>query len=402
MSPPVRRPGRQRLLVVEADGGSRGNPGPAGYGALVRAGDRVLAERAAAIGVATNNVAEYRGLIAGLQAAVEIDSRAEVEVRMDSKLVVEQMSGRWKVKHDNLQPLAREAAALVRRLGRVSFRWVPREQNTGADRLANEAMDAAAEGREWQPPTPAAPDPPIVLDGGARAGTPVSGPPAPAAPTVPRPGWRMPATPPLTTLLIRHGQTVHSVERRFSGASDPPLTEFGEAQARATARRLAVFAAVEPAVVSSPLRRASRTADLIARSLGTEALVDERLRETDFGAWEGLGFPEVMARWSDLVVRWLTDETVAPPGGESFLETYQRVRAARDDLVSRFGGGTVVVVTHVTPIKLLARIALDAPPEVLHRLHIDLAAVSVVDWYQDGPAVLRGFNDVSHLAGVVG
>jgi probable phosphoglycerate mutase len=153
--------------------------------------------------------------------------------------------------------------------------------------------------------------------------------------------------------------------------------------------------------VSSPLRRASRTAELIAQSLGTEAELDERLRETDFGDWEGLGFPEVMSGYSDLVARWLTDDTVAPPGGESFLQTYHRVRAARDDLLRRFSGGMVVVVTHVTPIKLLARIALDAPPGVLHRLHIDLAALSVVDWYQDGPAVLRGFNDVSHLAGVV-
>ena len=398
----MRRAGQGRILVVEADGGSRGNPGPAGYGALVRDGAQVLAERAAAIGVATNNVAEYRGLIAGLQAVAEIDPHAEVEVRMDSKLVVEQMSGRWKVKHDKLQPLARQAASLVRGLGRVSFRWVPREQNTGADRLANEAMDAAAEGREWQPSTPAVPDPPVVVDAGADAGAgrgPGASSPGPAAP---RPGWRMPASPPLTTLLIRHGQTVHSVERRFSGASDPPLTDLGEAQARATARRLAAFASAEPAVVSSPLRRASRTAELIAKVLGTRPQVDERLRETDFGAWEGLGFPEVMSGWSDLVAQWLTDETVAPPGGESFLATYQRVRAARDDLVRRFSGGTVVVVSHVTPIKLLARIALDAPPAVLHRLHIDLAAVSVVDWYKDGPAVLRGFNDVSHLAGVVG
>ncbi|MGZ6869435.1 MAG: reverse transcriptase-like protein, partial [Frankiaceae bacterium] len=253
----MRRAGQGRILVVEADGGSRGNPGPAGYGALVRDGAQVLAERAAAIGVATNNVAEYRGLIAGLQAVAEIDPHAEVEVRMDSKLVVEQMSGRWKVKHDKLQPLARQAASLVRGLGRVSFRWVPREQNTGADRLANEAMDAAAEGREWQPSTPAVPDPPVVVDAGAGAGADAGAGPGASSPgpAAPRPGWRMPASPPLTTLLIRHGQTVHSVERRFSGASDPPLTDLGEAQARATARRLAAFASAEPAVVSSPLRR---------------------------------------------------------------------------------------------------------------------------------------------------
>jgi ribonuclease HI len=132
-------------LIVEADGGSRGNPGPAGYGAVVLdpGTHEVLAERAAGLGVTTNNVAEYRGLIAGLRAAQELGA-TDVEVRMDSKLVVEQMSGRWKVKHPAMQPLAREAAGLVREIGRVSFDWVPRERNRRADALANEAMDAQA------------------------------------------------------------------------------------------------------------------------------------------------------------------------------------------------------------------------------------------------------------------
>jgi len=132
-------------VVVEADGGSRGNPGPAGYGAVVvdSATDEVLVERAEGLGVTTNNVAEYRGLIAGLRAALELGA-TDVEVRMDSKLVVEQMSGRWKVKHPAMQPLAREAAALVRQLGRVTFDWVPRARNVRADALANQAMDAQA------------------------------------------------------------------------------------------------------------------------------------------------------------------------------------------------------------------------------------------------------------------
>ena len=104
-----------RSLVVEADGGSRGNPGPAGYGAVVRDGatGQVLAERAAAIGTATNNVAEYSGLIAGLRAAAEIDPAAAVEVRMDSNLVIQQMSGAWQIRHPALIPLARTAAELA-------------------------------------------------------------------------------------------------------------------------------------------------------------------------------------------------------------------------------------------------------------------------------------------------
>ncbi|GAA5147707.1 hypothetical protein GCM10023321_08890 [Pseudonocardia eucalypti] len=137
-------------LVIEADGGSRGNPGPAGYGALVLDADtdEVLAESAEGIGVATNNVAEYQGLIAGLRAAVALAERgpvADVEVRMDSKLVVEQMSGRWRVKHPAMQPLALEAGRLVRDLGGVRFTWVPRARNKRADRLANEAMDAQSQ-----------------------------------------------------------------------------------------------------------------------------------------------------------------------------------------------------------------------------------------------------------------
>jgi probable phosphoglycerate mutase len=135
-----------RRLVVEADGGSRGNPGPAGYGAVVRDATtgKVLAEVSESIGRATNNVAEYSGLIAGLRAAAAIARGADVEVRMDSKLVVEQMSGRWQIKHPDMRPLAARARETARALGRVSYTWVPRSRNAHADRLANQAMDAAA------------------------------------------------------------------------------------------------------------------------------------------------------------------------------------------------------------------------------------------------------------------
>jgi ribonuclease H / adenosylcobalamin/alpha-ribazole phosphatase len=135
-----------RPLLIEADGGSRGNPGPAGYGAVVRdaSSGEVLAELSEAIGHATNNVAEYSGLLAGLRAAARLGPGADAEIRMDSKLVVEQMSGRWKIKHPDLRPLAVQASQAARALGRVTYTWVPRERNKHADRLANEAMDAAA------------------------------------------------------------------------------------------------------------------------------------------------------------------------------------------------------------------------------------------------------------------
>jgi probable phosphoglycerate mutase len=137
-----------RRLVVEADGGSRGNPGPAGYGAVVRDAvtGEVLAEVSDSLGRATNNVAEYSGLVAGLQAAARAVRGADVEVRMDSKLVVEQMSGRWQIKHPAMRPLAAQARQAAAALGRVSYTWVPRSRNAHADRLANQAMDAAARG----------------------------------------------------------------------------------------------------------------------------------------------------------------------------------------------------------------------------------------------------------------
>ncbi|WP_420706069.1 reverse transcriptase-like protein [Streptomyces sp. Mg1] len=146
---------RPLRFVVEADGGSRGNPGPAGYGSVVLdpATGETLAERAEYIGVATNNVAEYKGLIAGLKAARELAPDAQVLVRMDSKLVVEQMSGRWKIKHPDMKPLAAEAATVLPR-SQVTYQWIPREQNKHADRLANEAMDAASTAGSGSPPPP--------------------------------------------------------------------------------------------------------------------------------------------------------------------------------------------------------------------------------------------------------
>ena len=129
-------------LLIEADGGSRGNPGVAAGGAVVidPLTGEVLSEIGVYMGVASNNVAEYSGLIAGLEAAFERDPRASVEVRMDSKLVVEQMSGRWKIKHPDMQALAGRAREVI--AGRpVTFTWVPRLDNSRADAAANESMD---------------------------------------------------------------------------------------------------------------------------------------------------------------------------------------------------------------------------------------------------------------------
>ena len=382
-----------RRLIVEADGGSRGNPGPAGYGAVVRDADtgEVLAERAAALGTTTNNVAEYQGLLAGLRAAAEL-APSSVEARLDSKLVVEQLTGRWKVRHPHLQPLAGEAAALVRALGGVRFTWVPRAHNTHADRLANEAMDAAARGGQWQRRS--------EVDSPARAPAGLTGAPAPAgltgAPGPAGPGWSAERPSPTRMLLLRHGETRYSVDRRFSGRGDLPLTELGRAQAEAAAKRIGDLPDVA-GVVTSPLSRARETAAAVAAVTGLQPVVDEGLIETDFGEWEGLTFAEARERWPSEVDSWLASAGTAPPGGESFAAAARRVRRSRDRTIAAYPGQTVVVVSHVTPIKTLVQLGLDAGPSVLFRLHLDIASLSIVDWYAEGPASVRLVNDTSHL-----
>ncbi|QQQ77316.1 bifunctional RNase H/acid phosphatase [Saccharothrix sp. 6-C] len=377
-------------VVVEADGGSRGNPGPAGCGAVVLdESGAVLAERSAGLGVVTNNVAEYQGLIAGLRAAAELGA-SEVSVRMDSKLVVEQMSGRWKVKHPSMQPLVAQAREVARAFDRVAYEWIPRERNQRADRLANQAMDVQAGGaprergqKERTRPAEAEP---------ARARPPQPDPATTQSPV----SWTGAVGEPTRLYLLRHGQTELSVARRYSGRGNPPLTEVGRGQAEAAARRLAKVEGLA-AIVSSPLGRARETARAVASATGAELSWDDDLIETDFGAWEGLTFTEAAERDPDVHRRWLGDPSVPTPGGESFDQVHHRVRRARNAVVSRFGGANVVVVSHVTPIKLLLRMALDVGPSLLFRLHLDLASLSVVEFYPDGLASVRLVNDTSHL-----
>jgi broad specificity phosphatase PhoE/ribonuclease HI len=359
-------------VIVEADGGSRGNPGPAGYGSVVWSADRaaVLAESKEAIGHATNNVAEYRGLIAGLTEAASLGA-AEVEVYMDSKLVVEQMSGRWKVKHPDIAPLHQQARSIADRFDRVSYTWIPRVENSHADRLANEAMDAAAE-----------------LDDAAAElkAQPMSNPA----------GWTGARGAPTRFLLLRHGQTELSVNRRYSGRGNPALTELGRSQAEAAARYLGQKGGVA-AVITSPLQRAYDTAAAAAKALGLDVSVDDDLIETDFGAWEGLTFAEAAERDPELHRRWLRDTSVSPPDGESFDAAAERVGRARARIIAEHAGETVLVVSHVTPIKTMLRMALGAGPTILYRLHLDLAALSIAEFYPDGAASVRLVNQTAYL-----
>jgi broad specificity phosphatase PhoE/ribonuclease HI len=367
-------------VIIEADGGSRGNPGPAGYGAVVfdAATHAVLAERFESIGIDTNNVAEYRGLIAGLEAALELGATS-VAVRMDSKLVIEQMSGRWQVKHPSMLPLARRAAALLANFEDATFEWIPRAQNSHADGLANQAMDGAAitasEASDFDSPTINSPT--------------VNSP----EPTL---NWSPPEGQATRVLLVRHGRTAHTTAKLFSGRNEEPLSDEGEHEAAALAQRLARTGGIA-AVLSSPLTRTAQTAARIATALSLPVVTMDALIETDFGVWEGRTGIEIQSRWPDEFRAWVTTANAAPPDGESFEQVARRVRRARDEIVRTYAGQTVVLVSHVTPIKTLLRLALDAPQSAMVRLHLDPASVSEVSYFADGTASVRLFNDTSHL-----
>jgi probable phosphoglycerate mutase len=348
-------------VIVEADGGSRGNPGNAGYGAVVKSPDGdVLSEVSGALGVTTNNVAEYSGLIAGLKAAAELGA-AEVDVRMDSRLVVEQMSGRWKIKHEGLRPLAAEAAQLMLRFTAVRFEWIPREQNSHADRLANQAMDGSF------------------------------------APS--RPSWAPRSTDDaLRLFLVRHGATALTAQGRYSGQVDIPLSADGVAQAEAAGRRLRSLTPALDGIVSSPLTRCLDTARAIADAFGGVPIeADDDLIECDFGDFEGMTFAEVRERHPAELDAWLASTAVPPPGGESFQVVSLRVRRAVKRLLTKYNGKTIGVVSHVTPIKMILRDALAAGDQFLYRMYLDPAGVSIVDSWEDGGIAVRLVNDTSHL-----
>ncbi|MGI8900715.1 MAG: bifunctional RNase H/acid phosphatase [Nocardioides sp.] len=369
MAPPDE--GSHRAVCIEADGGSRGNPGAAAYGAVLMdaATGEMIAQRAECIGTATNNVAEYRGLIAGLELYNEHAPEAELEVRMDSKLVVEQMSGRWKIKHPDMKPLAMAAHRLAP-FG-TTYTWIPRERNRQADLILNEALDAAA-GKSPRIPKRA-------KDEQAR-------------PVV---GWGPDPGAPTTLILVRHGETEHTREKRFSGTGglDPGLNPDGQAQVRATAEWLAPLAEEIDVLVSSPLRRTRETAEIVAELLGHRVELDDGLAEAAFGTWDGLTFTEVQDRHRDDLDAWLGGLDASPSGGgESFRAVDRRVRRTRDRLIAAHPGRTVLAVTHVTPIKVLVRLALEAPLESLFHMELAPASVSVVSWFPDGRASMRMFN----------
>lgn len=408
-------------VIIEADGGSRGNPGIAGSGSVIYNAEHTNELKAISyvVGEATNNVAEYHGLLNGLRAAAALGA-TDVAVRMDSKLVIEQMSGRWKIKHPDMKELALECKKVAEGFSEVTFDWIPRKENARADELANIAMDAAAEGaasgtiiggESSDTASVASGDDTTFseavtgdLSGEQTAGTTettdrstrttdrsIGG-----AKIVSPSSWNGATTKPTRFLLLRHGQTEMSVNKLYSGRSNPPLTEQGLWQAQQAAQRIAARGGLA-AIVASPLTRCQQTAQAVADKLGMTVTTCDDLIEVDFGDWEGLSFAQANQADPQLHTQWLADSSIKPPGGESLDEAAARVAQARLQLQKAYPEQTVLVVSHVTPIKAIMGQALGASSEVFNRLHLDLASFSIAEFYADGPTCVRLVNDCSHL-----
>ncbi|MEN9989625.1 MAG: hypothetical protein RL508_604 [Actinomycetota bacterium] len=388
-------------LLIEADGGSRGNPGLSGSGAVVidRQTGEILIEISEYIGTATNNVAEYRALLAGVREALALDPHAHIEVRMDSKLVIEQMSGSWKIKHPDMQKLAIQVHQLLNGHP-VRWVWIPREQNSRADALANQAMDR----KESQvlhaksgPAKPVEASTPVASTVEFNSDLPSS---------VRAPGG---VTKPLTTvILVRHGRTALTESKRISGGSgsDPELSAAGRVDASAVAAELAkvghsgVWAHLNPiaAVVSSPMVRTFQTATAIANELGMPVSVAEGLREIDFGTWDGLTNDEARAQDPERFEAWRGSWEVSPPEGESLIQFDERIRAARNAILEHYAGKTVVVVAHVMPIRGFMRHAFEADISSYWRPQVSPCSISVLRLWGGEAAEILAFNATHHLA----
>ena len=367
-----------RRVIVEADGGSRGNPGPAAYGALVRDAEtgEVIAERGESIGIATNNVAEYRGLIAGLELVREHAPDADVEVRMDSKLVIEQMAGRWKIKHVDMKPLALQAQRLVS--GDITWTWVPRASNKAADALVNEALDTATgsvrrDGRKEPVPERSTSEQLSTTWAKRPAGEAHHRGHAAAR------GHRAHRQQGLQRAWRRRPRPHRSRPR-----AGPPCR--GPAgQARTDRRDRVVAVAAHP-----------RDGGRRRRGAGTGRGARARVRrEASFGEWDGLAFFDIMERWPDDMRSWLDS-----PDGRAARRRVarRRVRAGRRGAEAPAhrlrgadrGGGQ--------PRHADQDDAASSPStprwSVIQHFELAPASITTVQWWSDGWPVVYEFSAV--------
>jgi probable phosphoglycerate mutase len=336
----------------------------------------VIAERAESVGIASNNVAEYSGLVAGLKAPFQIDPCAEVTVRLDSKLLVEQMTGRWKVKSPDLRRLALQARDVAAELsaakGSVAYIWVPRAESSADDGLANSAMDGTSV--SWT----RTPDSDVV------AGSAVFANPDVGAPT--------------RIVLVRHGVTDFTDAGKLDGrgGSDPELNAEGRRQARGAAAGVRAFIGDGSAsVITSSLRRAVETGAAIAGELGVRAQIDADWDEQNFGDWDDKSIGYLAAQQPQELLRFRSDPYYSRPGGEAHADLESRVLAAFARASG--AGGTVVVASHRKPIMTVLAHVLGIPHERFWRLATAPASLTSVEVWADGGMSVAFVNDTSHL-----
>lgn len=367
------------MIFLYADGASRGNPGPAAYGVHIEdLSGNTIADLGEALGIATNNQAEYAAVIAGLR-YLSTTSYRDVTIRMDSKLVIEQLSGNWKINNPQLRELASQARDLLRDFN-VVLQWIPREQNFKADANANSALDSGD--------FSTAADAYIEL-----------------ASIQPR-SIRAPRqyVEPTTVVVVRHGHTVNTEKNLISGGdgTDPELSPLGESEAAGAAREipklLAFFDLPDAlAVIHSPMLRTTQTAQAIAEHLGVEIVGDPRLKEIGFGDWEMFEMAKLETDAIELVSSWRGSLTVRPPRGESIMDMQSRVWDSLAEAIETYRGGTVVLSTHMMPTRAVAAAALRGSESIYFNLNTSPGGISIYRFFGMDFAEIFALNYCAHL-----
>ncbi len=367
------------MIYLYADGASRGNPGPAAYGVHIEdANGSTIADLGEAIGIVTNNQAEYSGVIAGLRYLATTNYR-DVTIRMDSKLVIEQLSGNWKINNPQLRELAGQASELLRDFN-VVLQWIPREQNYKADANANAALDSG--------------DFSTAADAYIELAT-----IQPRSIRAPRQYVE-----PTTVVVVRHGHTVNTEKNLISGGdgTDPELSPLGEREAAGAAweipKLLEFFDLPDAmAVIHSPMVRTTQTAKSIAESLGIEMREDARLKEIGFGDWEMFEMAKLETDAIELVASWRGSLTVKPPNGESILDMQSRVWDSLAEAIETYRGGTIVLSTHMMPTRAVAAAALRGAESIYFNLNTSPGGISIYRFFGMDFAEIFALNYCAHL-----
>lgn len=366
------------MIFVYCDGASRGNPGPASYGvSIVTENATVIAEFGEALGERTNNYAEYQGVIAALRYLSDTDYR-DITIRMDSKLVIEQLSGRWKVKSEDMRELVSEASRLLGPFN-ASLEWIPREQNSRADELANLALDGQLP--EFAPAQ-------IELAGVQ-----------PRSIRAPRQTKE-----PVTLVLVRHGHTKMTERDLIAGGdgSDPELSELGELDAAAAAgaipRLLEYFKLPQPAkLLHSPMVRTTQTAHRIGLELGLALEPEERLREIGFGSWNNHEMTTISSENPELVRSWQGSMSVKPDGGESIQDLVNRIEPLIATLTEDASGKTVVLVSHMMPVRTISALSAKGAQNLFWSTNFSPGSITIVRFFGTEFAEQFVINSCQHL-----